>query len=553
LDRIFAARSSRTEIATILPGGMPLLIWPGEVANVVDSAHQVRVVVLPKSAANNAEISKIVKGKLGAGWHVQRLSRGSRLVLLTGTSEHTVGTAEHARESHEAALSLYRSKQFRRVEADVPVLVDVEPGVDSTEAFNDDACVNNPPPLDWVHQILRWPEAMAEMSDATRGGVGISVGQPDSGYTLHPNLGAGGLDLSRDRDVIDGDDDAIDDLIPNPAWPLPNPGHGTRTASVIVGQGTPAEGIVGLAGRALLVPIRATESVVQVFDSDVAKAVAHARQVGCHVVSMSLGGKGFFGLKDEIQRAVDAGVIVMAAAGNYVRTVTEPASYDNCLAVAATGPGDTLWVDSSRGIAVDVSMPGSCVHVAAYNDMTPVVRMANGTSYAVAHLAAAAALWLAHHGRQSLINTFGVKRIQAAFLTTLRWPGVCVVPPGWDPDYGVGRVDLLALLRAPLPGLQDLVEVGAFGTSEDDAVSRIAAMISADPVRVKIRLAELLKVSNHDELSHTIAEHEGELVYLTLADRVFAESVAQPGGLGAFAPRISVAGVTSDLRVRLAS
>jgi ferritin-like metal-binding protein YciE len=49
--------------------------------------------------------------------------------------------------------------------------------------------------------------------------------------------------------------------------------------------------------------------VVQVFDSDVAKAVAHARQVGCHVVSMSLGGKGFFGLKGEIQRAVDAGMI----------------------------------------------------------------------------------------------------------------------------------------------------------------------------------------------------------------------------------------------------
>ena len=519
----------------------------------VDSAHQIRVIVLPKSAAKNAEISKIIQRRLGDGWHVQRLTRGSRLVLLTGTSEHTVGTPEHACESHEAALALHRSKQFRRVEADVPVPVDVEPGVDSTGAFGDDPCVNNPPPLDWVHEILNWPEAMAEMSNATRGGVGISVGQPDSGYTLHPNLGAAGLDLNRDRDVIDGDDDAIDDLIPNPSWPLPNPGHGTRTASVIVGQGTPTEGIVGLAGRARLVPIRATESVVQVFDSDVAKAVAHARQVGCHVVSMSLGGKGFFGLKGEIQRAVDAGMIVMAAAGNYVRTVTAPASYDNCLAVAATGPGDTLWVDSSRGISVDVSMPGACVHVAAYNDMTPVVRMANGTSYSVAHLAAAAALWLAHHGRQSLINKYGVKRIQAAFLTTLRWPGVCVVPPGWDPDYGVGRVDLLALLRAPLPGPQDLVEVGAFGTSDDDAVARIAAMISADPVRVRIRLAELLKVSNHDELNQTIAEHEGELVYLVLADRVFAESLAQPAAIGAFPPKISVAGVTGDLGVRLAT
>src|SRR5215213_9955950 len=343
-----------------------------EVAMGVDSAHQIRVIVLPKSRSI-AEISKIIKRELGDGWQVQRLTRGSRLVLLIGVCEYTVGTSGHARESHEAALALYRSHQFRHVEADVPIPADVV--AESFEAVSENPCVDNPPPLNWVHQILHWPDAMASMPDASRGGVGISIGQPDTGYTIHPNLGSAGLDLNRDRDVIDGDDDAIDDLDPNPLWPFPNPGHGTATASVVVGQGTATEGIVGLAGRSLLVPIRAIESVFQVFDSDVAKAVSHARQVGCDVVTMSLGGKGFFGLKDEIQRAVDAGVIVMAAAGNYVEIVTAPASYDNCLAVAATGPGDTLWPESSRGTAVDVSMPGACVHVAAYNDKTPVVRM----------------------------------------------------------------------------------------------------------------------------------------------------------------------------------
>jgi serine protease len=526
---------------------------------VVDSAHQIRVIVLPKLAYSKAEISKIVKKNLGDGWQVGRLTRGSRLVLLTAASEHTVGTVGHARESHEAALALYRSEVFRRVEADVPVPADVDLAAalrqaqGSSELVGDNLCAHNPP-LDWVHEILHWPEAMAAMPDTTRGGVGITIGQPDSGYTLHPNLGTAGLDLNRDRDVIDGDDDALDDLVPNPLWPYPNPGHGTATASVIVGQGTPAEGIVGLAGRSLLVPIRATESVLQVFDSDVAKAVAHARQVGCHVVTMSLGGKGFFGLKSEIQRAVDAGMIVMAAAGNYVDIVTAPASYDNCLAVAATGPGDTLWPESSRGSAVDVSMPGACVYVAAYNDARiPIVRMANGTSYAVAHLAAAAALWLAHHGRQLLINKYGARRLQAAFLTTLRWPGVCVVPPGWDPGYGVGRVDLLALLNAPLPEPADLINVAAFGAHDDDAVARIAAMISADPVRVQTRLAELLNVSTYEELNQTIAEHEGELVYLVLADRAFAQSLKQPDSIARLRAKINTAGVSSDLGTRLAA
>lgn len=524
----------------------------------VDSAHQIRVIVLPKSARSNAEISKIIKKTLGDGWRVGRLTRVSRLVLLTGASKHTVGTSGHARESHEAALALFRSQHFRRVEADVPVPVDADVAAPlrqaqgSFEADGDNPCADNPPPPDWVHKILNWPEAMAAMPDTSRGGAGISIGQPDSGYTLHPNLGAAGLDLNRDRDVIDGDDDALDDLVPNPLWPFPNPGHGTATASVIVGQGTAAEGIVGLAGRSLLVPIRATESVLQIFDSDVAKAVAHARRVGCHVVTMSLGGKGFFGLRAEIQRAVDAGMIVMAAAGNYVDVVTAPASYDNCLAAAATGPADTLWPESSRGSAVDVSMPGACVYVAGYNDKTPIVRMANGTSYAVAHLAAAAALWLAHHGRQFLINKYGAKRMQAAFLTTLRWPGVCVVPPGWDPGYGVGRVDLLALLNAPLPEPGDLVDVTAFGAHEDDAVARIAAMISADPVRVRTRLAELLKVSTYEELNNTLAEHEGELVYLALSDRSFARSLAQPDSIGALRAKINTAGVSGDLGARLA-
>jgi hypothetical protein len=79
---------------------------------VADSAHQIRIVVLPKSAANNAAISKIVLEELGADWRVQRLTRGSRLVLITGASVHTVGTPEHARESHEAALALHRSNQL---------------------------------------------------------------------------------------------------------------------------------------------------------------------------------------------------------------------------------------------------------------------------------------------------------------------------------------------------------------------------------------------------------------------------------------------------------
>jgi hypothetical protein len=324
----------------------------------------------------------------------------------------------------------------------------------------------------------------------------------------------------------------------------------------------------------------------------VAKAVDHARKVGCHVISMSLGGKGFFGLQKQIQRAVDAGMIVMAAAGNKVGIVTAPASYDNCLAVAATGPGDVRWSGSSRGRAVDVSMPGHCVWVASYDDKTPRVTRSDGTSYAVAHLAGAAALWLAHHGHAAIAQRVGIGRVQAAFLATLHWPGVCVVPPDWDTDWGIGRVDLVNLLQAPLPDASadqlDAVQASgsraadgaapstgaAAGGSVASAIDRLAATVSVEPAVLRRRLATVLGAASPDDLALLLREHEGELVWLAMTEPSFAAALAAPvsgadiaalaegeagvGGVDASrgdaasaAQAAAVAGVSGDLARRL--
>ncbi len=512
----------------------------------VDRAHQIRIVAEAAAPNTVPTIRPVVTAALGPGWRVRRLVARGPLVVIIGRSEHAVATREHARRSHEAALALWETGRFTMVEADVPVRVyaEEENVVDVAGAFA--------PALDWVHTTVRWPEAMAAMNPAVRGGRGIRIGQPDTGYTLHPNVGPAGLDLTTDRDVIDDDDDAHDDLEQHPMWPLPFPGHGTSTSSVIIGHGPAAEGITGLTPEARLVPVRATESVVQLFDTDVAKAVAHGRRVGCHVITMSLGGKGFFGLEREIQRAVDSGIIVMAAAGNHVGFVTAPASYGNCIAVAATGPGDVPWDGSSHGVAVNVSMPGSEVYNARYtDDKQPIVGLGNGTSFAVAHLAAAAALWLAHHGRDRLVTRYQARNIQRAFVATLRFPRVCVVPPNWPSGWGLGRVDLAALLAAPLPALGDLQETGAFGEEVPDAATRIAAAVDADPVLVRTQLGVLLEERDPARLQELLARHEGELVYLAYTDPSFVQAVTRPGDEGAFAPEIDTSGVSGPLRRRL--
>ena len=211
---------------------------------------------------------------------------------------------------------------------------------------------------------------------------------------MHQDLDVSRLDLSSARNLLkSGTPDAQDPL--DYSGMLLNPGHGTATGSVIVSEerlGT----ITGVAPEARLIPIRTAKSVVQIFDSDLARAVRHAVNADCDVISMSLGGRAFFGLSAAIRNAKRNNLIVLAAAGNCVKFVVAPAAYDNCIAVAATDVEYRPWRGSSRGKAVVVSAPGQHVwaaHRKSTEDESEIlVRPGEGTSFAVAGTAGVAAL-----------------------------------------------------------------------------------------------------------------------------------------------------------------
>ena len=76
-----------------------------------------------------------------------------------------------------------------------------------------------------------------------------------------------------------------------------------------------------------------------------------------------------------------------------------------------------------------------------------------GTSFAVALTAGIAALWLAFHGRNSLIAKLPRKaaRCNGYFAASLLPPRMC--PDDFDRDnFGAGIVDALALLKADPSG-----------------------------------------------------------------------------------------------------
>jgi hypothetical protein len=414
-----------------------------------------------------------------------------------------------------------------------------EPGLRAADASDQHLPGTDVPT--WALDSIRCRDAWTVPPGSAAMGAGIVIGQPDTGFTDHPELGGNALDLTRDWDLLRNDDDAHDPLERRWWFPLDSPGHGTSTASVIVSREQLR--VTGAAPRATLVPLRTVKSVVQVFDGDVAKAVDRAHRTGCHVISMSLGGIGFFnGLQAAIRRAVEDGVIVCAAAGNKVGFVVAPARFPECIAVAATNIQDRPWTGSSRGGEVDVAAPGESVWVAdiRLNESPPRYDIGrhSGTSFAVTLVAATAALWLARHGRDQLIVRYGRNRIQATFLHLVRATGHRR-PGGWDGGrYGVGIIDAQALLAAPLPAADAVADVlAADAPSAPDPLSKLNGLVpELSREELAARLGAVLGVGRA-QLDEHLERFGAELAYLlseeaTVRSRLGASEPADaPGDL----------------------
>ena len=329
--------------------------------------------------------------------------------------------------------------------------VDAAPG-EALSGFPPGCYVDPEPALeatpDWAIDRMHVPAAwvFSDRSGAPSRGEDIVVAQPDTGITPHVELV--GVAFVPGFDVIDDDNDPTD-----PLTEAGNPGHGTGTASVLVSPDSYV--VTGSAPRARLMPIRTIESVVRIRQITVARAVDWATQEGAQVITMSLGGIPASALQRAIARAVEADIIVLAAAGNCVRVVVWPARYDDCIAVAATNAADQPWPGSCRGASVDISAPGQNVYRAVVPPggptTTDTVAQGQGTSFAVALTAGVAALWLAHHGRENVLAAAHARAetVQVMFRRLLQ--ATARRPTPWDAaSMGPGIVDARALLEAGL-------------------------------------------------------------------------------------------------------
>lgn len=300
----------------------------------------------------------------------------------------------------------------------------------------------------------------------------VKVGHIDTGYTPHPVFGfpGGWIDTAAARTMFapgpgpggagPGDGvDALEDQMD---------GHGTRVASVICGYDAAALGgtYLGIAPRVPLVPVRITNHVfVSHAQRELARAMNYLVQdVGVSVINLSMGFLPRLQM-GELDRAIDsayeAGVIFVCAAGQPLASVVSPAHGRRTIAAAGSTIGRIPWGKSAHGPAVDWSAPAEFIHRAeTARDGTPgYAGGGDGTSYATAITTGAAALWLAHHGKQlDIAYPQPWQRVEA--FKVVAKATAQPMPEQQPGSFGAGVLNIGALLQAPLPPAAALVKEG---------------------------------------------------------------------------------------------
>jgi hypothetical protein len=263
-----------------------------------------------------------------------------------------------------------------------------------------------------VSGVAGIPDADIDALEAwhvTQGSSNVVVGVIDSGvdYThadlagqiwTNPGESCAGCSTNGVDDDGNGyvDDWRGWDFAGNDNDPMDDNGHGTHVAGTI-GARQNAAGVVGVAWRVRLMPLKFIGANGEGTAADAVRAILYAAANGAHITNNSYGGDGFSeAMLDAIRTSDAAGSLFVAAAGNDFsdndETPVYPAGYDvpNVLSVAASDQFDRrAWFSNYGGSSVDLAAPGMSIYSTWPGGG---YRHSDGTSMAAPHVAGAAAL-----------------------------------------------------------------------------------------------------------------------------------------------------------------
>ncbi|WP_422119936.1 type VII secretion-associated serine protease mycosin [Micromonospora haikouensis] len=303
----------------------------------------------------------------------------------------------------------------------------------ATTTHNPTAAHTAPPPAGMMQiRADQWHLRYLKAAEAQRitQGEGVVVAVPDTGVDAHPDLRR---NLLAGIDAIPGGDGE---------GHRDRNSHGTSMAGLIAAHGQGANGALGIAPKAKILPIMSSDSDNLGNADGLAVGIEFAISRGADVINVSSGGGASVRLIKAIRDAIAADIVVVAAAGNTPEDITVgyPANEEGVIAVGGIDRQGNHASISVVGSKVSLVAPAVDIYSTSYGGK---YSKGTGTSSATAIVAGAAALVRSKY--PDLPASEVVHRLTAT--------AVDKGPPGRDDEYGYGVVDLVAALTADVPPL----------------------------------------------------------------------------------------------------
>lgn len=245
-----------------------------------------------------------------------------------------------------------------------------------------------------------WGLAAAGVTATSADGAGVKVAVLDTGFDLaHPDFGGRKV---TSRSFVPGE--SVQDAH----------GHGTHCIGTSCGPAQPPSGRrYGVAPGAEIFVGKVLSNSGSGSDRNILAAIEWAVEADCDVISMSLGAdvrRKSMAYEAVGRRALDAGTLIIAAAGNNARRpgdngfVGVPANSSTIMAVGAADAREALgWFSAGStevdGGQIDIAGPG--VGVYSSWPMPKRYNTISGTSMATPHVSGIAALWCQTSGKRS--------------------------------------------------------------------------------------------------------------------------------------------------------
>lgn len=224
--------------------------------------------------------------------------------------------------------------------------------------------------IEWNKKLIKYKKSK---EDNAKKKVKIAV--IDSGVDWGNDI-----DLEETVTLISGEEEI------NPLF-MDGTGHGNSVAGLIAAKDN-NEGITGINPNAIIYSVRVLDDNNEAPLSRVIDGIYYAISKKVDIINMSFGLDSYSEtLKKAIDAAENAGILVVAAAGNTSDNVQYPAAYDSVLAVGSVDSNAFLADSSARGEKIDVVAPGELVcSTGQFGDMI----IESGTSLAAPQVAAVA-------------------------------------------------------------------------------------------------------------------------------------------------------------------